>query len=275
MVVNLGAYAKAAKEYLAKGFETARCYSKTPAAKYTLEGILLLGLLAAEPGCPWDNHHKDRDTTSGSSAPKELSKAGKNAIEKRLGYSALYLTGAGTQAQYVVPKEESDQLLKWLASAGDGNQDANSYIDAHRASEEAADWKIICGEVPLTTEQYRTYFKYLCRVWTDGIVAAQTTDSAPKPVEGPIVNYEVDNETDGSGQGMGVDFVNNKITYFLKTPDGSELPWPTYTFNDEQMITIKAAIKKSLTQTYLYNEEKGYDSYYPNGAQVLPSVFDE
>ena len=198
-----------------------------------------------------------------------LSPSGKIALDKRFSY-ALYLTAAGTRTSAVNAKGESDELLKLLAVSND--PDADAFIDAHWAAEEAANWDILCGGTPVTKQQHAAYVKSLYTVWTNGTTADQTANPVPYPVNGPIADDEIDNKKAGGGWGIAI--VDNKIRYYLKRPDGSEVAWPTYTFTQAQMDAIKALVRKSLARTYSENEDLGR-TYSDDGEQVRQSDFDE
>jgi hypothetical protein len=205
-----------------------------------------------------------------------LSDAGNDALELRLGQPAVFLTAAGTRTPYVAPKGESDELLKLIANSGDNDIHAKKFIKMLYESEAAAGYNILCGGTAVTETEFSQYLKFLFNKWTNGAAAAQTTDSAPSPVNGPVVDHEIDNKMSGSGQGVAVDFTNKMIRFYLKDKDGNEIAFPTYSLTAQNMGAVKEIMKKSVAGTYWINENTyNYNVYFGNGEQVPSSTFNE
>lgn len=266
MGINLPERARLTLEYLVRDFNATLSDLKEAGAYiagrrvplYILAGAFMLGTIL---GCPWQKKHHDHDTTSGSSAPVTLSQAGQDALDLRFSQAEVFATAAGTMAQYVSLKAESDYTLESIANAGVNDADANDFIKILYDAEVAANYDILCGGTPVTLGQYSALFKFNSKTWTDGAVAAQTDDPAPDPFNIKFVNYETDNRMAGSGWGIAFDFINSKVKFYLKNAAGDEISFPVYQLTAEQMAAMKNLAKKYFTRVYLANEKDGNKTY--------------
>ena len=217
-----------------------------------LVNIVLAGsMLFTGIGCPW-NKSKDRDTNSGSSGTPALilSQEGKDAVNKRFDDYTQVLMTAGSAAN----EGESKGFLRYIANAPASDTDANTFINACYRIEADSGYNNLCGGTSTTLEQFSLYFKYLCKTWTNGIAAAQTTDSAPYPVDGPIGDWELDHKTAGSGWGFTTDFTNRNARAYVRLDSIDEATIDLNGFTPEEMTNIKGIEKRFISRDYLDKE---------------------
>jgi hypothetical protein len=298
MGLNFKDSKKATLDYLIKDIEATGSdfkkigrHLKNHARDYLLSGLAFL-TLATSYGCPWQKKH-DRDTVTGSSTPPAvtvtLSGAGDAAANKRIDdFDAYFPTAKGTKTDALIG--EADHFFQTIASAGTSNTDVNDFINMIYDREVDSDYNILCGGTTTTSEQFAAYFKYLAGTWSDGKAEALTADDAPFPVNGKVVNYELDNKMSGNWA-FAANFADGSFRAYLKNEAGNEIAFPTYTgLTVGQRSRLREILKANLKGASLDNEIIGgtnsiditYDSgtgepIYDNGviSQTSQTRFDQ